>query len=44
MSKRPKKNKSDKGLHNIDWFSIVIGSLSDLSIGIILIVIGKIIG
>lgn len=44
MNKRPKKNKPDNGLHNIDWTSIVISSLSDLSVGIILIIIGKIVG
>lgn len=44
MSKRLKKNKSDKGLHNIDWLSIVMSALSDLLVGIILIVVGKIIG
>lgn len=41
--KKPKKKKSKKAKHKVDWQSILINALMDLLVGTILIIIGKLI-
>ena len=41
--KKPKKKKSKKAVHKVDWKSILVNALMDLIVGTILIIIGKMI-
>lgn len=41
--KKPKKKKSIRAVHKIDWLQLFANALTDLIVGTILIIIGKLI-